>query len=348
MANHRVAIIGCSPGRGRDHARAFVRNAGCFDLVAVCDRNAERLAAVAGEFGVSHTYTDADAMLTAEKPDVLCFVTPPDIRLELIELGVRHRVKAIAYEKPMATNWPEAREIHELCRQAGVRTILSHQHKYGPHWQKVRQLVAAGEIGEVRTVHASSKGWMLHYATHLVDGMMFLSGQQKAEWVVGHVHGRGKLDDNHPSPDYLFGQIGFASGVRGILECGTLAPDLPGNNPFWFDAGVTVHGSDGFAQVIVGSGWRARTRSASRMQSGRATFSADHDQPLYIRDLADWLGDSDKVHPCSGELAFHGFEVIMGMCLSALDRRRIDLPLETDEDILSRMRNEIPDCPPRC
>ena len=48
-----------------------------------------------------------------------------------------------------------------------------------------------------------------------------------------------------------------------------LAPNAPGyetaNTPddigFWMNAAATIHGTDGYAQVMAGSGWRALTRS---------------------------------------------------------------------------------------
>jgi len=77
-------------------------------------------------------------------------------------------------------------------------------------------------------------------------------------------------------------------------------------------AGATVHGSEGYAQVIVGSGWRAVTRS-SGFVSGKGKFDVPHDQAPYIRHLADWLDDEENVHPCHGDVAYHGFEVATGI-----------------------------------
>lgn len=75
-----------------------------FELAGVCDLEQERVAALARALGVTRTYTDPGAMLAAERPDVLCFATPPAVRLRLVELGVRHGVRAIAFEK--RCRWP--------------------------------------------------------------------------------------------------------------------------------------------------------------------------------------------------------------------------------------------------
>ncbi len=337
---YSVALLGCGP-RGRDHARAFADNPARFELVGICDKDAERLQSVSSTYEGAEPYTDAERMLSELKPDVFCFATLPRIRLELVELGVRHGVKAIAYEKPMATSLGEARRIHDLCEKAGIKTIVSHQHKYGNHWLRVKEIIDSGDIGEIHTIHATAKGWLLQYGTHLVDYMMFLNGGHRGTWVVGHVHGKEKLVDSHPSPDYALGQIEFENGVRGILECGSLAPDQPGGNSFWMNVGATVYGSEGYAQVIVGSGWQASTRSSSGLIEGSGGFDVEHDQAPYIRDLADWLDDPAKVHPCNGDVTYHGFEMVMGVCLSSLERRKITLPIESCEPIMERLKSVL-------
>ena len=342
MHKYSVALLGCGP-RGQQHAKAFLENSDRFNLVALCDKDSERLQSLSSILNIPKTYTNAEVMLSSERPDVFCFATLPQIRFELVELGVKHGVKAIAYEKPMATSLAEARRIHDLCKEAEVKTIVSHQHKYGSHWGKVKELIDSGEIGKIHTIHATAKGWLLQYGTHLVDCMMFLNGGYRGLWVVGHVHGKGKLLDSHPSPDYAMGQIEFENGVRGIVECGTLAPDQPGKNMFWLNAGATVYGSGGYAQVIVGSGWQAVTRSSSGLISGPGGFDVVKDQSPYIKDLADWLDNPTKIHPCNGEVTYHGFELAMGICLSSLEKRKINLPLKTSEPIVERLRRELSD-----
>jgi len=340
---YRVALLGGGM-RGREHGEAFKANSDRFEIVAVCDKDTERLAGLSELLDVPATYTDCEKMLAETAPDVFCFATPPAIRYGLVALGVRAGVKAIAYEKPMATSLAEARKMRDLCAEAGVKVILSHQHKYGAHWRQARQIIAAGEIGEVQAVHASAKGWYLHYISHLLDYMMFLIGQPRGQWVIGQVHGTGKLSDNHPSPDYVIGQVAFDNGVRGLVECGELSPDQPIIESFWHNAGAIVHGSAGWVRVIVGYGWQAMTAwSAPEMICGAGGFDVTKDQPLYIADLARWLDDDRQVHPCNGELAYHGWEMAMGILLSALQRRKVNIPIDElpAETCIDRLRREL-------
>ena len=317
------------------------------ELVALCDKDADRLKARAEEFHVPRTYTDGDEMLAAEKPDVFCFSTPPQVRLPIIEMGIRHGVRAIVYEKPMALSLAEAARIRRLTDEAGVKTVVSHQHKYGAHWRRVREIAANGDIGQVHTIHATAMGWYFAYITHLIDYVMYLNGpEHRGQWVIGQTHGAGQLnDETHPSPEYAMGQIRFANGVRAIVECGSLCPDQPHDQSFWMNAGATVYGTEGYARAIVGYGWEACTkRSGGQLIGGEGGFNQDLDQPPFVRDVADWLDDPAKVHPCNGDITYHGFELTMAILLSSIERRRVDIPFDDPEnvpDIIERLRQVL-------
>ena len=72
-------------------------------------------------------------------------------------------------------------------------------------------------------------------------------------------------------------------------------------------------------------------------------------QPLYFAEFADWLDGKIDHHSCDVDIAYHGYEILEAVCISALDNRRVDLPLDVSQrvDIFDRMRRELPDCPER-
>lgn len=336
MANkYSVAVFGTGK-RGKLHIETFYRD-GRFEVVAVGGRNPERLAAAAQLAGGPKTYTDADCMLRETKPDVFCFCTPPAVRLAMVRLGVEHGAKLIAYEKPMATSFKEATEIMMLCRQAGVKTVISHQTKYGAHFQKAKQIISSGALGRIHTVYGTTLGWLLQMGTHVVDYCRYFNGEVEAQWVLGQVSGREKLTDSHPSPDYAFGEIQFANGVRGVVEIGSLAPDVPEVEYFWHKVRIGAQGTEGFTEALIGGGWRAVTRDSGGPISGPGSWNAQLDQPPYIRDIALWLDDPAHVHPSNGESAYKGFEIVMAICRSAIERRAIQLPLQPAEPEMEQL-----------
>jgi len=340
---YKVVVVGMGK-RGMHHAVAFKNNPR-FELAGISTRDPARLAKAAAGLGVARTSTDPVGLCSEIKPDVFCFCTPPGARLELIKTGIQCGAALIAYEKPMALSMNVALEIRDAVRAAGVKTVVSHQHRYGSHYQRVKEIIASGEIGRVHTVYGHAVGWFLHLFTHLVDYMRWYNGGAEAEWVMGQAAGRGKLADNHPSPDYVGGFIQFADGVRGIVECGAGAPDVPEVDYWWRKNRIGAQGTEGFAEVLTGGGWRAVTRGQKGVIAGEGCMNYDLEMPPYVQDIAQWLDDDTRIHPCNGESAYKGFEISMAMLRSVIQRGQVKLPLGQGEPELDALRNVLPERP---
>jgi predicted dehydrogenase len=285
--------------------------------------------------------SDAAAIAREVKPDIFCFCTPPHIRRPLIKTGLESGAKLIAYEKPMSMSMSEALEIRKAV--AGVKTVVSHQHRYGPHYRAVHDIVTSGAIGRVHTVYGTAVGWLMHLITHLIDYMRGYTGNAEVEWVMAQAAGRGKLADNHPSPDYIGGFLHFANGVRGVIECGAGAPDVPEVDYWWRKNRVGAQGTEGFAEALTGGGWRAVTKDGPK--SGGGSMDYEQDMAPYVADIAAWLDDDKKVHPCNGESAFKGIEITMALMRSVVERGQVKLPLGPGEPEVELLRKSIPDRP---
>ena len=300
---------------------------------------------------VAHPVRMAVEMVKETGPDVFSFATQPDARLSLVRLAAEAGVKVVAFEKPMATSLKEAKAIRDLCRKHGIKAVVSHQQKYLPSMQYLKKTIDSGDIGEIDSIHASTLCNLSGLGTHFMDYIIWANGGHHAKWAIGHVHGRKQLFDSHPAPSYAMGQVGFENGVRAIIECGYLAPsNLPVAKP-WLDNRLTVYGSHGYVWAETDGRWGGFNLSTGQeMLSGQGDHwrhqELEHLQPLYIRDLADWIDDDTKVHPCNADIAYHGFEILEAICLSAMEYKRIDLPFEdpdSAEDIIQRMKEELPE-----
>jgi predicted dehydrogenase len=219
---YKVVVVGMGK-RGNHHASTFHANPR-FEVAGICDIDESRLEKAAAALGNPKTSTDAAALVKDIKPDVFCFATMPNIRYDMIKIGVENGAKLIAYEKPVALSTTEARKIMDMVRKSGVKTVVSHQHRYGVHYQKVKEIISSGAIGKVHTVYGTATGWMMHMMTHLIDYIRWFNNNVDAQWVMAQAAGRGKFSDPHASPDYVGGFVQFANGVRGILETGAGAP----------------------------------------------------------------------------------------------------------------------------
>jgi predicted dehydrogenase len=345
MNPYRVIVIGMGK-RGMHHAAEFHKNKR-FELVGICDIDKARLEAAAPKLGNPRISLDAAALAKEIKPDVFCFCTLPNLRLPFIKLGVESGAKLIAFEKPVAMSSAEGIEIKKVLDAVRVKAVVSHQHRYGDHYKKVKEIVASGALGRVHTVYGTATGWAAHMLSHLIDYTCWFNNYVEAEWAMAQAAGRGKLSDPHTSPDYVAGVVHFKNGVRGIYDCGAGAPDVPEIDAskeqklWWRKARMGAQGSEGFAEVITNGGWRAVTKSGG-YQSGPGAMDYVEDMPPYVQEMADWLDGDKKVHPCAFANAYKGFEIMAALYRSAAEGGQIALPLTSGMDEIRLLKDKVP------
>lgn len=336
---YKVMIVGMGK-RGMHHGTAFKAN-GRFEVSGICDIDDARLAAAAAKLGNPKTGKDAAALAKEVKPDIFCFCTLPNLRVPMIKAAIQSGAKLIAFEKPVALSSREAMEMRKLITAAGVKAVVSHQHRYGAHYRKVKELISQGVLGRIHTVYGMSTGWMTHMMSHLIDYTRWYNGEAEATWVMAQAAGRGKLADNHPSPDYIAGVVQFANGVRGYLEAGAGAPNQPEVEKWWGKCRMGAQGTDGFAEVLTNGGWRAVTKTGS--WSGDGAMNYELDMPPYIQEMADWLDNDKKLHQCNFESAYKGSEIFFAMLRSAAEGGQVALPLAGGIDELEELKRKLPE-----
>ncbi len=345
MSQYRVLVVGMGK-RGMHHAAAFHANPQ-FKVVGICDIEQKRLDDAAPKLGNPEKSLDASALSKKLRPDLFCFCTLPNLRLDFIKLGIESGARLIAFEKPVAMTSTEGLQIKQALDQSGVKAVVSHQHRYGEHYKQVKQIVASGALGRVHTVYGTATGWAAHMLSHLIDYTCWFNDYAPAAWAMAQAAGRGKLADLHTSPDYVAGVVHYQNGVRGIYDCGAGAPDVPEvdaskeHKLWWRKARMGAQGSEGFAEVITNGGWRAVTKQGG-FQSGTGNMDYVEDMPPYVQEMADWLDDDRKIHPCAFANAYKGFEVMSALYRSAAEGGQIALPLTTGADEIALLKAKVP------
>jgi predicted dehydrogenase len=341
MNTYSVLVVGMGK-RGLHHATAFNANPR-FKVVGICDIDQGRLDAAAPKLGNPQTSSDAAGLAKSLKPDIFCFCTLPNLRTPMIKAAIEAGAKLISFEKPVALTSAELFTVRDLIRKAGVKAVVSHQHRYGVHYRKAQEIIASGALGRVHTVYGSATGWMTHMLSHLIDYTCWFNSYTPATWVMAQASGRAKLADNHPSPDYIGGFVQFANGVRGIYECGAGASDQPEVAKWWGKNRMGAQGTEGFAEVLTNGGWRAVTKRGGA-QSGEGAMNYDLDMPPYIQEMADWL-DGKKVHQCNFDHACLGAEIMFALQRSAVEGGQVALPLTAGADEQALLKSKVPDRP---
>lgn len=127
-------------------------------IVAVADADPKGLTEAAKRLGDVKAYPDYKVMLAEAKPDIaaICSRHIHEHR-DMIVAAVEAGVKGIYIEKPFVRTLAEADEIVKLCADKGVRLAIAHRNRYHPVLETVKQLVASGEIGELKEVRVRGK-----------------------------------------------------------------------------------------------------------------------------------------------------------------------------------------------
>lgn len=163
------------------------------NLVAICQRDPKKLAAICGAFDITKSYTDYDEMLRDPEIDAVHINTPiPDHAPQTIK--ALRAGKHVACTVPMATSIADCRKIVELTRKTGLKYMMMETVVYAREYLFIKELSDRGELGKIQFLQASHQqdmdGWPnywpglppMWYATHCVGPMLALT-DAVAEYV---------------------------------------------------------------------------------------------------------------------------------------------------------------------
>ncbi len=121
------------------------------ELVAVGSRSQDSADRFANRHGVPHRHVGYDAL--AADPDVdVVYVAVPHTGHEEVALTAIAAGKAVLVEKPFALNAAQARRMVTAARAAGVFLMEAMWVRFAPQQVAVRELIAEGRIGELRSL----------------------------------------------------------------------------------------------------------------------------------------------------------------------------------------------------
>jgi predicted dehydrogenase len=150
----RLAIVGAGHrGAGTWGQDAPAAAPDEVELVGLSDVNPARLAAVAETLGLSGpgVSPDLDAMLAAARPHTLLVCTRDDTHADIIVHALEQGIDVVT-EEPMATTAEDCRRILAAEARTGRRVDVAFNYRFAPTSRKIRELLAAGRIGEVSSV----------------------------------------------------------------------------------------------------------------------------------------------------------------------------------------------------
>jgi predicted dehydrogenase len=121
--------------------------------VAVASRSLDRARSFADRHGLERAHGSYAAILADPDVDVL-YVATPHPQHHVLALGALRAGKALLVEKAFTATTAGAAEVIDLARETGIFVMEAMWTRFQPAVVAVRELVAAGAIGEVRSVQA--------------------------------------------------------------------------------------------------------------------------------------------------------------------------------------------------
>ncbi|WP_291041895.1 Gfo/Idh/MocA family oxidoreductase [Herbiconiux sp.] len=120
---------------------------------AVGSRRAASAEEFAGRFGIARAHASYEALVADPEVDVIYVATPHPFHAENALLAISHG-KHVLVEKPFTLNAAEAERVLIAADEAGVALLEAMWSRFLPQMVRIREIIAAGTLGDVRTVLA--------------------------------------------------------------------------------------------------------------------------------------------------------------------------------------------------
>lgn len=138
-------------------ARQFAHGLAALDdaeLVAVGSRSAASANQFGDEFNVANRHASYEALASDPAVDAIYVATPHTLHAENTLLCLRAG-KAVLCEKPFAINAAETTTMIAEARTRGVFLMEAMWTRFLPHMVRIRELIHAGAIGDVRMLNST-------------------------------------------------------------------------------------------------------------------------------------------------------------------------------------------------
>jgi predicted dehydrogenase len=219
----RVAHVGVG-GWGTNVVRVVGELA---ELAWIVDVDADRRGAFAERYPSARLAADLGSALEDESVDAVVVATPVPTHFDLAKQALEAG-KHVFVEKPPAMRGEEMEELLALAQAASRVLMPGHLLLYHPGLRKVKELVDAGELGEVACIYGnrqnlgvirSNENALWSLGVHDLSVILWLLGEEPSEVVA---HGLDYLQDG--IEDVVFCFLRFPSGKIAHMHLSWLDP----------------------------------------------------------------------------------------------------------------------------
>ena len=194
MACLGAAVVGL--GVGRQHARTYAALPGC-QLRWLYDLDVARTRETIAELGRGEAAANLTTILNDPATDLISLASYDDAHAGEVAAALEAG-KHVFVEKPMCRTADELRSVRRAWRRSTRHLMSNLVLRAAPLYQRLRQMITTGELGDVYAfdgdylygrLHKITDGWrtdvsdysvMAGGGVHLIDLMLWLTGQRPA------------------------------------------------------------------------------------------------------------------------------------------------------------------------
>lgn len=146
----RLALVGCGAIAESYYLPALARFPPVLEKTVLVDPDLARARRMAGRFGVGAISVDHRTIV--EDVDGAIVAAPTHLHVPLAHDFLACG-KPVLCEKPLAESAARAEALVELARRTGTALAVNYLQRLVPSFAGVKQILASGELGEVRSLH---------------------------------------------------------------------------------------------------------------------------------------------------------------------------------------------------
>ncbi|AGT32225.1 oxidoreductase [Geobacillus genomosp. 3] len=137
-----------------------IRRVECAEVVAIASERG-KANQTARELGIPKAYDSYDQLLDDPDVDAVYIPLPNSLHAEWT-IKAANKKKHVLCEKPAALCEEDVRRMIEACEENGVLFMEAFMYQFHPQHERVKQLLAAGELGDVKYMRT-------HFSFYLED-----------------------------------------------------------------------------------------------------------------------------------------------------------------------------------
>ena len=324
MQKYTAAIVGCGD-IAHHHVKGY-QLAGV-DIVAVVDPLEVAREQYREEYGIAQGFATVEEMLGAVKPDLVSVCTWHLLHPAPTVAAARAGVKGVICEKPMAVGMGLADEMVQACEESGTKLVISHQRRFTPGWEKARELVQGGAIGELVQVDSKVGAGLLNCGTHAIDGVRFILGDPETQWVMGAVERQSeRFERDTPIEDGCMALVHTAGGIQLFIQSDLDSHGASPGHFFFRGTEGMVETTETATRLFNGEtgGWQEQDLGVA---SDKIDVIGGRANERQTRELIAWI-EGGPEHRGAGRNARHTVEVIMALLQSARQHEVVRFPLQ--------------------